>query len=382
MTARALGPEGRGTYFYWVTLAGMAIQFGNLGLHSSNAYQLARGQANFATLASNSLWLSLCGGAVLAPIVAVMAMQAGFVGSSDWIPMVMTLLLVPPGLYFMLGTNLLIAEERINEYNLFSFANQYVALTLILCAAWYRPSVEIMLAAAATGAIVVCVPLYRRLTLLGGAGRRSIAVIRAGIGYGLRAYCAGVLSFLVMRINAVLLKDQVAAAEMGEWSIAVQLLDVVNLVPATIALVLLPRMLRERAPYRLMRTQLGATAMVLIPLCLLAAAIGREFLALVYGARFAGAYPIFLYGLPGAVALGLIGICSQYLAAAGIPLALLAVWLAGLVLQCVLSLALIPLNGAVGATAALSMTYVVMFGLIVRLCGRVERSNRENAHAY
>ena len=65
ITARLLGPEGRGIFFYWTTLIVLAVQFGNLGLHSSNTYLLSGGQARLSTLAGNSLWVSLVAGTVL-----------------------------------------------------------------------------------------------------------------------------------------------------------------------------------------------------------------------------------------------------------------------------------------------------------------------------
>jgi len=62
LTARFLGPAGRGDYFVVVTFAGMVMQFGNLGLQSSNTYYAARDPRNLGPLLANSLWISMLGG--------------------------------------------------------------------------------------------------------------------------------------------------------------------------------------------------------------------------------------------------------------------------------------------------------------------------------
>ncbi|MCI0659429.1 MAG: hypothetical protein L0170_20460, partial [Acidobacteria bacterium] len=42
LTARYLGPAGRGSLATLTALAGIGLQLGNLGLHASNTYQVSR----------------------------------------------------------------------------------------------------------------------------------------------------------------------------------------------------------------------------------------------------------------------------------------------------------------------------------------------------
>ena len=53
ITARILGPDGRGVFFYWVTLSAVIIQFGNLYLHSSNIHYLAKERLQLSILVAN-----------------------------------------------------------------------------------------------------------------------------------------------------------------------------------------------------------------------------------------------------------------------------------------------------------------------------------------
>ena len=66
LTARLLGPEGRGEYFLGVTVLTLAAQLATLGLHSSNTYLLSRRSEALPALVANSFWFALTGGALSA----------------------------------------------------------------------------------------------------------------------------------------------------------------------------------------------------------------------------------------------------------------------------------------------------------------------------
>jgi enterobacterial common antigen flippase len=381
ITARFLGPEGRGVFFYWMTLAGLVIQFGNLGLHSSNTYYLAKGQATLGVLAANSLWVSVAAGAVLCGVLAGGLWFQGQRLHDTWPLFLPTLLMIPAGLYFLLASNLLVALGRIGEYNAFELANRYLGLAAILVAAWYWRTPAALLVAISIAATIMCLALYRRLRALDRGGRPSLGLIRQGFGYALRAYVAAALGFLVLRLNAVLLERYADPATLGTWSIAAQLMDVLNVIPGAIALVLLPRIMRAEDPFRLMQSQLRTVAAVLALACMLAIWLGRDLITLFYGERFSGAYDMLLWGLPGAFSLGLISIISQYLAAQGIPTALVWIWIVGLAIEAALAVRLVPVQGGQGAMASLSAAYVVILGAVWALAYHIGHADRKRRDA-
>jgi len=59
MVARTLGPEGRGLYAVAASLGAIGVQFGNLGLHSSNIYHVSRDPKILPGLSANSLLVGL-----------------------------------------------------------------------------------------------------------------------------------------------------------------------------------------------------------------------------------------------------------------------------------------------------------------------------------
>lgn len=380
ITARFLGPEGRGVFFYWTTLAAFAIQFGNLGLHSSNTYLLTKGRARLSALAENSLWVSLIGGIIFGGGLALSLWLSDGATGDRWSLLLPALFLIPSGLYFLLGTNLLVAEGRIGEYNGFELANRYLGLAAMFFAAWYWRNPQAMLVIMGVVAGLMCLPLYRRLRVLGGDGGGSFLLLRKSFGYAMRAYLAAALGFAVLRLNTLLIEKYTDAETLGVWSISAQLLDVILVIPSTIALVLLPRIMRSEQPYQLMQTQLRLVTITLVLVCAVVAWLGHDFIMLVYGEAFAGAYTMLLWGLPGIFALGLTSILSQYLASAGIPLTLVFIWMTGLVVELVLALWLIPIHGGIGAMLALSAAYLLILGMVWVLAANHNNTQRKNTN--
>ncbi len=380
ITARFLGPEGRGIFFYWTTIAVFAIQFGNLGLHSSNTYLLSQERARLSVLAANSLWIALIGGCLLGVSLGLFFWLIAGASGDTFSLLWPVLFMIPSGLYFLLGTNLLVAEGRIIEYNYFELANRYFGLVAMFFTAWYWPSPKALLVIMSVVSVLMCLPLFRRIKFLGGDGSANFLLVRQGFGYSMRAYMAAVLAFAVLRLNTLLIEQYMGAGTLGTWSIAAQLLDVILVFPATVALVLLPRIMRSEQPYQLMQVQLRLVTPVFFLVCAVVAWLGDDLIILAYGERFAGAYTMLLWGLPGIFALGLTSIISQYLASAGIPLKLVFIWLIGLVVELVLAIFLIPSYGGVGAMSSLSAAYMVILGMVWVLSVNHQNAERKKCN--
>ncbi|WP_263260786.1 oligosaccharide flippase family protein [Pseudomonas sp. RIT-PI-S] len=364
VTARLLGPEGRGVFFYWATVASLIVQFGNFGLQSSNTYFLAKGRARLVNLSTNALLVSIFGGLTLGCSVFVVRYLISGQTVDGWEYAVATVALACSGLYFMFGSNLLIALGRISAYNKFELANRYLVLVAIVAVAWVLPSAPILLLTSAAISMLVCLPLYYYLRRLDPGWSPSLSLIGQGIGYAARAYIITALGFMVLRLNTFLLQYFIDDSSLGVWSIAAQLIDVINVIPSTVALILLPKIMRDRDPYTLMRRSLWFVGGILLGVCILMIILGHYFIVQAYGERFAEAYTILLWGLPGVFCLGLISIYSQYLASAGMPLAQAWVWGSGLVIEMLLSFWLIPIKGLSGGMISMSCAYLCVLLLI------------------
>jgi len=361
LSARLLGPEGRGSYFVALSVMALTTQLATLGLHSSNTWLAARGRPLDALLA-NSFWLSVGGGGGTALLVGVTALVFGGVPGVDAAQLLVALIGVVPTHFYLLASSLLVGVGRIGTYNRFELAARCTPLLLMLLAA-LQPTATTFLMATVVGSYTVAGTLYRRV-LPGWPGRFREALFTEGISYGIRAHAAAILSLAVVRVQPFILARVGGVKEVGFFSVASQIAEAITLLPATFGLVLFPVLTRHPARSREETARaLGLTAAAMAVVCALVAVFAEPLLPQVFGPAFSPAGGVLLYWLPGIFCLSLVTVLSQYLASMGLPWSLVAWWGAALVLAASLAAVLAPERGAEGTAIALSVAYA---GL---LCG-------------
>src|SRR2546421_5318255 len=157
VTARSLGPVGRGQYYAITTIAAIVAQFGNLGLSSSNTYLAARDPAISWSLVVNGLWIciTVAFGAALV-VTAVGGALASRLGVSPqllWAVCVMA----PAMLAFTLGSSVLVAHERFAALNLWQIAHALIAMALLVGCALLGAGVAAYVIATALAAVLTII---------------------------------------------------------------------------------------------------------------------------------------------------------------------------------------------------------------------------------
>jgi O-antigen/teichoic acid export membrane protein len=368
ITARTLGPVGRGDYFFVVTLTASIVQVANLGLHSSNTYLVAKDPRLLGPLVANSLWISVLLGGGLGALAALVAWQADLFPQtpSEYLWVVPALASVT--LFFMLGTNLLVGVERIVAYNAVEAMSRVVVLVLLAAAGLAALSVSGFLVASLASWALAAAGL---LVLLRRSSRGSLAfrldTFRTGMRFAIKAYLIALAGFLVLRLSVFLLARLYSSVEVGYFSIAVQFTDVLGILPASVALLLFPRLVRGRDGWeQTVRACLVVGSLLSLGSVVLAV-VADPVVSLLFGDQYLPAVPILRWLLPGTIALGITSVLSQYLASVGIPRPLVAAWGSGVVLMLVLGRVLIPPQGGVGAAIAFSITAGALLTMVTAL---------------
>jgi antigen flippase len=369
VTARMLGPAGRGEYFLVVTLAGVVAQLGNLGLHSSNTYQVARDHQLLRSLVANSLWASILVGGVLSAAVVAGSYLLDLFGGPANRTLWFVVLLAPLGLFFLLGQNLLLGLRRAVLFSAIEILSSALLVTLLIVAALLLPIAGGFLAARSV-AILISSAVLLSVLVRGTALRLRFdaSTFRAGLGYSVRAYLVALLAYLVLRTNVFLLQIHSGFEEVGLYSVATQVADALEILPTSVALVLFPRLLHEADEgWHMMTKALARVALMMVGVCF-AIWIGSDALfALAFGPDFDRSSLMLRLLLPQVFLISVTTIVSQFLAAKGIPLSLIGVWALGLVIALLLGSLLIPVHRGEGAAVALSLTYLLVFGLATAL---------------
>lgn len=362
VTARYLGQGGRGEFFFMVTLTAMVVQFANLGLPASNTYFAARNPERTPQLLANALWISLGVGGGLGAGIALFAHAAGMLQDTPASYLWLAAALAPPTLFYLLATAILVGRGQIRSFNALEFAVRAVLLPLFVAAgvvgAGAAGFVGVSIAVWLVGAVaaVVLVGRYAEVSL---APSRELLVV--GFRYATKAYLITLLGFVALRGNIFLLRREFGPADLGLYSIAAQVGDVLTILPQAVGVILFPHLVRE-AGARWERTVRAAAwvAAVMAVVCVLAAVLAGPVIRALYGVEFEPSTRVLQIMLPSVFSLAVAGVLSQYLAAIGLPRPLLAVWGGGVCLVLALSLVLIPDRGAAGAAASLSLGHMAI----------------------
>lgn len=370
ITARSLGPAGRGSYYYVITLAAMTAQFANLGLHASNTVLVSRDPGLFPRLAGNSVYVSVLLGTIIAGcVVAVCAMFQP--ATVDWHWLLFAIPLVPALVLNLLLSNLFVGIGRIRAFNAVQIAVSVTALGSIALGALAGASAYAFIALTTAANVVVAVGLvawlYARRQL---ALRPDAGLLKSGLTLSLRAFLVNTLSFLVLRSNVLVLGHSGAGTELGYYSIGAQVFDVATLVPISIATVLFPVFARSGGAWRSLRDSVRRVALAMGILCAVGGSLTPFAVPFLFGEAFRPAIAVTLALLPGSWAFGLISIISQHLAVHGFPRVQVWTWLAALVSLWAAAPYAAAQSGAIGAAVMLSAVSIIVLGVLYRAASR------------
>jgi O-antigen/teichoic acid export membrane protein len=363
--ARHLGPSGQGLFAVAYSLTLMLVQVGGLGLTTANPYFAARRPGAIPRIIANALWLAaLLGVALVAAGILIKAAIPGLLEGLDWTPLLVTLAGIPGALAALFLQSVLLGEGRMVAYNAIEVTQ--AALTLVALAACYAffdvglTGTLVVLGAARYVAAAAYFLILSRRTRVVSTPDPGLA--RSMLRYGFRVYVAILVSFLVIRLDLLLVNAYLGQTEAGLYSVAATLADGMFVLPTVIGLNLLPRVARGD-PTDASAEVFRSVAVLYGLLCLLTVPVAGPVIRLFFGERYVGATSLYYWLLPGIFCLGMLTILSHHFAGRGYPPQAIAFWLFGLALNIALNLVFLPGRGAWVAALTSSITYAVLLVL-------------------
>ncbi len=366
--ARELGPTGRGLYAVAVTLGAIGAQFGNLGLHASNIYYVAKDRGLLPALIGNTL-------AVV--FVACIVAALGGIGFAFWpnaSPVHGTLLLlalasVPVGLAFLLTQGLLLGVNEVRAYNNIECGGKLLALMLICVLALAQGStVELFFGATLSSVMATFLWALLRLRRVSEKPPRlSWTVFRQSIGLGARAYTIAFFGFLLLRIDLLMVKYMLGATEAGYYSISQVLAENTMMFPVVVGLLLFPKLSAIKAreeKLQLANKALLVTAALMLPAVVIAATVAAPIISIAFGRNFLPAVSPFVWLMPGTYFLGLETVMVQLLNSEGFPPIIVVAWIVDTIVNVALNFWAIPRYGITGASIVSSVCYFLMFLIV------------------
>jgi len=366
--ARELGPTGRGLYAVAVTLGAIGAQFGNLGLHASNIYYVARDRGLLPALIGNTLAVVF-----VASIVAAI----GGIGFAFWpnaSPVHGTLLplalaSVPVGLAYLLTQGLLLGVDEVRAYNNIECGGKLLALMLIcILALGHAGTVELFFGATLSSVMVTFLWALLRLRRVSGEPPKlSWTVFRQSIGIGARAYTIAFFGFLLLRIDLLMVKYMLGATEAGYYSISQVLAENTMMFPVVVGLLLFPKLSAikgKEEKLQLANKALLVTAALMLPVVVIAAWAAAPIISIAFGRNFLPAVSPFAWLMPGTYFLGLETVMVQLLNSEGFPPIIVVAWIVNTIVNVALNFWAIPRYGITGASIVSSVCYFLMFLIV------------------
>jgi O-antigen/teichoic acid export membrane protein len=384
VVTRWLGPEQKGILTLALLLPGMLSLFLSGGIGIANVYYAGLKRLSITQLTSNSVSLTLAATGIGAMVLGIAAASGvlhalfpGVVSGILLLAMFMLPLSVAGGAFAALAQGM----ERTTQVSLVNVAQGAVGLGLTLAlVVGLRLGVAGAVLASIGAAAAGCTILGIMLRRAGGAlmPRWDPAVLRTTVAFGLRGHLGNVLQFFNYRLDVFIVSYFLGPVNVGIYSVAVMLAELLWQFPNSIAFVIFPKAsastpqeMNAFTP-RVFRATLGITTAAALVL----AVLGKPFIEIVYTSAFSSAYGALLVLLPGVVLLGGGKVLTNEIAGRGYAHYNSINSGVALVITVLLDLLLIPRYGIVGAALASSIAYASNLVTALIFYRRVSRQAR------
>jgi O-antigen/teichoic acid export membrane protein len=369
LTARYLGPEGKGIALLAFYLPGFLASLGSLSIGESATYDLGRG-LDARRVVSNTIQLAVGLGLLyaLACLALLEPLRQKVVADVPTLYLVLGLVTLPLMLLKNYGDGMLVALKRVNDFvigNLLLHTTRAVGIFLAL----------VVLDAGVRGAVIaefvawlLSGAWYLRGTLRGHGfdWRFDTTLAKGTFAYSGQSHLGNMAMRANHQVSTFFLSSLRGAGAVGLFSIVLSFAQMLWYLPDAVGRILFPRVAgssREEGALltaKVCRNTLLVTAFG----CLLLALFGRWIIVLFYGDEFAASFRPLLLLMPGILAMTLNRVLTKYLSGIGRPFLNAAASIVSFVVNVPLLLWLVGLLGIDGAAIATSVAYCVN-GLVV-----------------
>ncbi len=364
LVARTLGPSGQGYVAYVLLIFTLVGNYGHMGLNSAVMYFLKRSGTDPERLMGNNFTALLLTWLLISAVLLTLRSFGVVLGDYNYFYILGGLVLVLATLIYYNHHAWFTADERIipaNIYNMVVFIPKSLIIILLCVCGLLSPAAffAISVAALLSNALILFFKLGQPFRLL-----IDFSLLKAEYSYGLVIWLSSVFTYLNLRLDQIMIRSMLGVSDLGVYSIAVSLAELMFLIPFSINSALLGRLYNTSDP-QVSRRVLSQTLKFSFYICAVLALLGIPLSLLIpvfYGAAYAQAAPATMILLGGMVFASLASISPQHFFSLGKPRIHLLLSGLTLLINALLNLLWIPLWGISGAALASSISYLA-FGL-------------------
>lgn len=377
LTARLLGPSGKGIYALMIFASTLATYLFGLGIPQFTACYAGKPDYSTGAILRNGYRFSLLGLVLAWSLAAFIWVKPNLLPNNEqaWYVLVVAAVL-PFTLISAQTQGCLQGVNRMKAFNLMRMLSPAVNLAMLLAAVlWLNLGLLGALAAWICGEAAVAIGGFLTTTrYLADRGKQTHNLMKASGRFGLSVLLAQTVSILNLRFDLFLVGIFAGAASVGYYSVAASLSVLLWYLPSSIGTALIPRLASApRLEAATMTAQACRMALAISMLSgVIAALVVTPLIPIVYGPDYSPSVTAFLLLLPGSVIFGVAHITTSYFNSA-LNRPLISTGLAGLSLtiDIVLNLALTPRWGILGASTAATTSYAISAAVALVVFSRV-----------
>ena len=355
ITARVLGPAGKGTLAALTFVSLLMVQCCTLGLGDAAVVRIGQAKASAQEALSASLVVVVLTSALGAAVVLAYAVaQLPLGDDGSWAAVAVGCATVAVGAAGQLLIFLVYAHGRVIAVSVLTIAMSVTAAlgVVLFCVVVDLDVLGGMLAGLASAALGFAVAA----TMLARAGlrlrsRASRAYLRPALSFGLRAQLANVLAYSTARVDLLFVYALASDHEAGLYSVALTLGTITGFVAIALSFASFPPMaaMAEAAALELTATMARVATLLGTALALVLAVASSTLITVLMGSRFDDALWPTVVLLFANVLWGVQWLLSRALAARGDAGLLVRSFSANLATMAAADVVLISLFGATGA---------------------------------
>jgi O-antigen/teichoic acid export membrane protein len=367
LVARSLGPTGNGIYNLALLIPTTLSTLWNFGMVAANSYyvgakKVAVPTALWTTIVA-SVFFSALGFALMVPILYLFSHRLfpGVPLNYLW----WMLLIFPISLFQLTLASLFLGMQTFKPFNLAMVitpaANLLAAILLILV---LKMSVPGAIAAFATGQLASLILTYAYLhphTRAEKAQHDLVRYAKESLSYGYKAHLSNIIGFINYRVDVYLVGIMMNPTTLGVYAISVQIAERFWMLSYSVSGVILPRLseLHSDEHTRNSLTPLISRWVLYLTMAmvLMVVLVGKFLIVAFFGVKYAEAYNLILWLIPGILMCAFARVLSGDIAARGRIEINLYITSMVVVVNIVANLLLIPRMGAYGGALATSIAY-------------------------
>jgi O-antigen/teichoic acid export membrane protein len=373
--ARLLEPAGKGDFYLVQLVPSTLLVLGQIGLPSAIAFYAGRGQTSRLGSRTLALALGMAATGMVLTLLALPLLSTTVFRAVNPVLVVVAVAIVPFTFLFTFANAILTGRQRVGIYGAVAMGQVVAALVLfvVLIGIFHLGVAGAIVAYLLYSAGAAAVVAVAALRVSAEPSDQPPVPMRSLFAYGLRLYPASLSGFFSYRADVYLLALLVAdAAQLGLYSVAVGLAELVFFLPDSVVVVFFPhvaggtRVEADAQAAVVTRITIAATGLAAIPLAV-ASFVAVNLVLPAYTASLPALYML----LPGVVMLSASKTLTAYLNGIGRGGTVSITALLSLGINIMANLLLIPAYGIVGAAAASLVSYTLSAGLQIAICSRI-----------